>query len=250
MHTILKSLYNNGDNDGDMIVKTKDRDVRCHSFILRYVSEFMRINVMSNFNIIDMETSSDLINIVFTYLYSEKIIDRDLSATDIIQLFDLISQLKCHTSVCILKNHYLQKFPSLINDDNWMELLKYTYNISKYSELQEEIVTYYTGNILNNIEMYNSQTLTDSYKNLNEEIKNLLFSICIKKINELTIELKNSTTENENKQKQAINEYLKTIEVECDDEPEEAEEEVKEVKTSPKLTSSKSTKMVHKVIKK
>lgn len=230
MLTLLRTLFNNGDNDGQILIKTKDKDIRCHGFIVNLTSEFMKTSIdklsSATGTIIELDFPSSLIVIIFNYLYSERIIDKELPAFDIIQLFNLIGQLKCHQSIIILKNHYLKKFPDLIIEDNWMALLTYVFNVSKYAELQEEIINYYTNNILNNIELSNSYMITNAYETLDNPIKNLLFSIGLKKISELNAELKNNVTEQENKKKLDLNSYLKNFDCEseeiCDDDPGES----------------------------
>jgi len=210
MLTILRTLYNNGENDGDLIIKTINKDLRGHSFVLKNTSEFFRICINDSYftGVVEIDSTYKITNLIINYLYSEKIVDDDLSPTEIIQLISTISNLKCHQSITILKNYYLQKFPKLLYQNNWIELLTYTFNISKYAELQEEILMFYTNYILNNIEITDLHTIENLYKPVNDEIKNILFTIALQKVYNLTNEIKNRTLEQENVTKNNLNEFL------------------------------------------
>jgi len=221
MFTILKNLFNNGDNNGEILIRTKDKDIKCHEFIANFTSEFLKISIEKS-DIVELDFSSELVIIVLNFLYSEKVTDKELNAFDIIQLFNLIGQLRCHQSIIILKNYYLKKFPALITELNWIELLSYVFNISKYDELQTELINCYTNNVLTN------PTLCNLYINngidLDVQIKNLLFAISLKKINELSAEVLNLSTEKENKNKQDLNNYLNSVTGDSDDLDESIEE--------------------------
>lgn len=220
MITLLRTLYNNGDNDGTITIVTNDKKhIACHSFIIECTSEFLRsVTKSENFkNVIEIDSTYELVNIVLNYLYSEKIVDKELSAIDIINLYNLINQLRCNDSIVVLKNHYLKKFPNLLNEENWIQLLTYIFNVNKYADLQEIILSYYRNKVLDNIESFNLQIINEIYKGINEEIKNLLFSICLEKIFNLTNEIKNNTNDQYNKNKQKLNSYLKNIKCDSDE---------------------------------
>ncbi len=247
MLTILRTLYNNGENDGDIIIKTINEELRGHSFILKKTSDFFRICMSDPYfaGIIEIDSTSKIINIVINYLYSEKIIDDDLSPTEIIQLYNVINNLKCHQSITILKNYYLQKFPKLLNQNNWIELLTYTFNISKYTELQEELLTFYTNYILNNIQTIDLHTIDNLYKPVNDEIKNILFSIALQKVYSLTNEIKNNTSQQENITKHNLNTFL----INASEYEEAISEEYVSESEEEIITPIQKNKMIKKVVK-
>jgi hypothetical protein len=234
MLSILRDLYKNGDNDGNVIIKTKDKELKCHEFVISNTSDFFKssINSDSYYNIIELDSSFEIVNIIMNYLYSEKIVDKELSANDIINLYNLINQLRCKDFIIPLKNHYLKKFPELLNELNWMELLKCVFNVNKYADFQDEILLYYKSNILTQLEDLDLNTIIDNYKYVNEEIKTLLFTICLAKILSMNIEIKNNIIDKNITTKQNLNTYLKTIN---DDSHSESEDEFETCQDSKKL---------------
>ena len=237
MITILRSKYNNGDNDGNITIKTKDKDIKCHSFVLENTSEYFRGNIRKiDFNgIIEMgSTTYDLINIVINYLYSEKIVDRELTCNDIVQLYGLLNCLKCDNSVMILRNHYLKKFKQLLNEENWISLLKSVFNIDIYNDLQEEIIVFYRDYILENTANCNLQTIKALFKELNGEIKDILYDICFEKLVDCNNVLRNSLNI-EQEEKILANNYLKNIK-----DKEDSDED--SLKLPKKLTKKKVNK--------
>lgn len=242
MLSILRTLYNNGQNSGDVILRIKDQDIKCHSFVLETTSEYFRSCIKTDdFNgIIELDLSFDIVSIIVNFLYSEKIIDKDLAANEIIRLFTAIGDLHCMDSIIILKKHYAKKFPKLLNEDNWHILLEYVFNTNKYTDLQEMIMEYYENTILNNIDLENLYNLKNAFITMNGEIKNALFGVALKKINILLEEIKDNSSET----KMALNGYINDIDqdddiVESADLEEEHEEPVKQ---KPKKFIKRSSK--------
>src|SRR5579885_3469662 len=112
MLSFIRSLFNNGDNNGKIIIKTtNNKEIKCHDFILKNTSDYFKeiVEYESFNNIIEMDCSSEIIIIILNYLYSEIIDDKNLSCEEIIHLYYTINQLKCKNFINILKNHYLGK---------------------------------------------------------------------------------------------------------------------------------------------
>jgi len=219
MLTTLRTLYNQGDNDGNVIIKTTDHELICHDFVLKYTSDFFKnYIIMTGFDgIITLDYDSKLVNIVFNCMYSEKVIEQNLTGQEIIKLYALLDQLKCKNIEMIIKNHYLKKFPSTLTENNWMTFLRMVFNVEKYIELQKEILNYFANHILMNLETVNMYLFSDVYKDTDNDIKDTLFKICLEKIMSLTTELKTNMENEELKKK--MNEYLKTDDEESDEEP-------------------------------
>lgn len=237
MLSILRTLYNNGQNNGDVILKTKEQEIKCHSFVLETTSDYFKSCIKyENFNgVIEMDLSFEITNIIINFLYSEKIIDKDLTAGEIIRLFTAISSLQCSDSIIILKNYYAKKFPKLLNEDNWHVLLEQIFNTNKYAGLQEMIMEYYENNILNNIDLETMFSLKDTFAFMNGEIKNVLFAISLKKINALLEEIRDNSSET----KIALNQCINDID-EVEDYVEEYEEPIKKSFKKPIKRNTKA----------
>lgn len=220
MLSVLRLLYNEGENNGNVNVKTHDKNLLCHDFVLKSTSDFFRDSMNGKPLPIyfELDYNSKLVNIVLNCMYSEKVVDEDLTGQDIIKLYALINQLKCRGIDMIIKNHYIKKFPSTLTENNWMMLLRMVFNIEKYNDLQKEILNYFAENILMNLETVNMCLFSDLYKDTDGNIKDALFKICLEKILSLTTELKNLEDDSKNK----LNDYLKE---EYDEEEEEISEE-------------------------
>jgi hypothetical protein len=182
-----------------------------------------------------MDLSFEITNIIINFLYSEKIIDKDLTAGEIIRLFTAISSLQCSDSIIILKNYYAKKFPKLLNEDNWHVLLEQIFNTNKYAGLQEMIMEYYENNILNNIDLETMFSLKDTFAFMNGEIKNVLFAISLKKINALLEEIRDNSSET----KIALNQCINDID-EVEDYVEEYEEPIKKSFKKPIKRNTKA----------
>lgn len=138
MLAIKISFCKYGENNGNVLIKTVDKELKCHDFVITQTSIYMREileNKITN-NIIELDSNYEVVNIILNYLYSEKVIDKDLNANDIIKLYHLINQLKCPDTIIVLKHYYLEKFAKTINENNWNILLKMVFGISKFSNLQ------------------------------------------------------------------------------------------------------------------
>lgn len=219
MLSVLRSLYNEGDNNGNVIIKTHDKDLLCHDFVLRYTSEFFKecMNVTTFTGLLELDHDSKLVNIIFNCMYSEKVVNEDLTGQEIIKLYALLNQLRCKDIEMIIKNHYLKKFPSTLNENNWMTFLRMVFNNEKYADLQKEILNYFAENILMNLETVNMYLFSDIYKDTDSDIKDALFKICLEKILSLTIELKTNSENDDVKKK--LNDYIKDDEEISEEEP-------------------------------
>lgn len=188
--------------------------IKCHSFIVINTSEFFKITIReTNQTHIILDYDFEIINVVLNYLYTEKIVDKNLSSTDIIQLFDLINLIKCDDSCIQLEKYYIEKFDKLINNDNWFQLLKNIFNINKYIDLQAMLLSYYNSYILQNIDEFNVHIIKELFNDCNNGIKYLLFSICIDKMLRITNELKDIDNEKNIQEKKKMNNILKKLDI-------------------------------------
>jgi BTB/POZ domain len=231
MLNILRTLYNGGENNGNVVLRTLDKDLKVHSFVLEWTSEFFRNHIRNESfsGIIDLNINFDLVQIVLIFLYSERITDKELSGYDIIKLFDLIDTLKCGDLILVLKNHYLQKFPKTLNENNWKELLIIVFNQFKYHDLQIEILRFFKNHILLNLDKQFIPHLCENIhqNEQDQRIKELLFSISLEKLCEYNECLKNDL---DHGNKTYLNAYIKNINDDSDEHISDEEEEEKEVK--------------------
>lgn len=214
MLSLLTNLYNNGANCGDIVIKTNDKEIKGHKFILCLTSEYFGnlCNDTKFNNIVELNFNYTVVNVILTYLYTEKIIAIPISAEEIIQIYDLVNFLRCHNSIEILKNHFYKKFVQCVCDENWKKLLLQVYGIAKYANLQEIILDFYKNTILCNIHVINLEEFKKNHTDMENGLKDMLFSICIDKLNELTFCKNEGITNNtSNMNKKKINTFLKKI---------------------------------------
>lgn len=212
MLSTLRNLFNNGDNDGDIILITHDKAIKCHSFILEYTSEYLRSCIKNDpyTKTIELDTGSELLCIVLNYCYSEKLVDKEVNWNDILKLYILLNQLKCGDNILVLKNHYLKKLYPLLNKDNWFEILKIVFNVNKFSDIEQVILTFYKNSILTDMSMPEIKELVTQFEHSsNFELHNKLFAICLEKLHDLLNELKVNGLNDNNKIK--MNTYLKKL---------------------------------------
>lgn len=226
MISYLKYLYNNGENNGNIIIESIDKKkIKCHDFVLKNTSHFFKEKLvhLSEIYEINLEYESEIINILLNYLYSEKIVDKDLSCMQIIKLYDLISEIRGLETVSILRNFYMKKFPNLINETNWIPLLKITFGISRYLDIVSEILNYFEMHILNNNALLNDYKINNLFEQIDEQIIcKTLFTISLNKIIASNEEILNKKNKEENFQK--LNNIVTNYMNSSDDEMEEVEE--------------------------
>lgn len=253
MITRIRSLYNEGQNDGSITIKTIDKDLKVHRFVLELTSDFFNESMKKNDlaetpQIITLDFYSDLVNIVLNYMYSEKIIDKDLSGSDIINLFNLISQVRCKDFIMNLKNHYLKKFPKVLDNTNWCNLLRTVYGISKYYELEEALLYHFKNTILTELDGGNFNKLSDTFSLLEYNIKDQLFMISLDKIGKLNMDISRLMEETD-EDSNHLNNFLKKPELSSDDENKDDIEEIEEVIKEPPI-EIKNKKLSNKFRKK
>lgn len=232
MQSTLNNLYNNGNNEGDIILNLLDGTIRCHSFVLIYTSSYFKNNMNTlkcshDINIMDYETGYEsdgityqlplqttkkIANIIMAFLYNEKVIDIDLNGQEIIELFDNIRSLQFGNFVIILKNHYMNKFKYEINTNNWLLLLKITINDNFYTVLTDKILDYYQNNILTSIDDIcesNIDKIIDEFINCDPLIVKTLYKRCLMKIVEMNVKLNDNSDNGKLFDNKNINKIIK-----------------------------------------
>lgn len=233
MLSIITSLYNNGNNNGDITIESKTASIKCHSFVLNLTSEFVKQCIAEpTFNgSIDLDFTEDVINISMQYLYCEQIVDKNLTSFDIIELVNLLDVLKCTFDTSDITEFYTVKFSHTLNTENWGSLLNATYRNPVYLGLQKCIIDFYENTILENV-ADNQSELNRNFSLVHENIKQMLFSICIDKLSHTGFDkqLRDATL----KRKQKMNAMLK--------EQSDSDDDADEVAKTPVKTCKKITK--------
>lgn len=227
MITYIRSLYNDGDNNGDFPIFIKDdKSINCHKFVIDYA---LISKDLYNMEIVRLDHEKKIIDIVFNYIYSETIIQVELNVDQIISLFELIHYLKIKPFILELKNYYSRYFPNTVNLNNWFHTLRSIYGIEKYSDLFDSIVPYIKNVVLLNDDVINNLMIDD----MDENIKGFLLRLSLSKTLELNNDL-DDALDIDNCVKEKMNNILR-----CE---EEYNEEYNEDTSSNDSTSKKKLK--------
>lgn len=207
MISLLKNMYNNGNNQGDTIISCKDGTINCHYFVITQTSYYLNMitendtNRDNGFNFhAKLDFSCELVNIVVTYLYSEKIIDKYISCFEIIDLINLICKLEIANDLCDnLVSYYMRKFPEQLTENNWLGLLRNTYENANCAYLTKTILDYYKNDVLENLCTQNKNGLLDLFKILydtnDKNIQTILFALSLDKIIGLNEQISNFSSD-------------------------------------------------------
>jgi hypothetical protein len=200
MQSYLQNLYNNGDNNGDIKLCSKDNvQFSCHSIVIKTLSNFI-----STYNTLTQKITINydkrIIDILLHYMYTEKILEEDLSIDDILSLFELISFLQVK-NINELKNYFTRQFPHKLNSDNWQHILRTIYGIQKYSPLFEQLTLFIKNIIFRNNKSI-SQIIDDNFDSC---IKSYFLKISLLTIKDLNIDISNLIEEKDTAIKEKMN---------------------------------------------
>lgn len=141
MDAALPLLFNNGDNDGDIvIVSTIDKvEIRCHKWIVRrqarYFADIVKTEKEAKRRKTDEKTHQKIIRLTWYvrtsiirqaihFLYNSQYkLDVNLEARDLFSLFDLVEQLQFTQDTKNIMENIFSLFCSKLTKDNWLALL-------------------------------------------------------------------------------------------------------------------------------
>lgn len=146
MNTYITNLFNDGDNEGDLTIVTKDGDFKCHSFILKYCTDF-QINDYTCFTFEEYDLK--MMKFLFNYIYNQTLQDVDLSPEDIINVFNISEMLSCKDYINGLKTELANRFYGQLTVDNWIQYYDQLFGEDIYNQLNDVIMNYYSECILN-----------------------------------------------------------------------------------------------------
>lgn len=145
MNTYITNLFNDGENEGDITIVTKDGDFKCHSFVLRYCTDFQIHDStclsFENYYIKSMK-------FLFNYIYNQTLQEIELSLDDIINVFNLSEMLSCKDYINGLKTELANRFYEQLTKDNWMYYYDQLFGEDMYNQLNDVIMNYYSKCIL------------------------------------------------------------------------------------------------------
>jgi hypothetical protein len=159
MNKCMLNLFNNGDNNGTIILTAEDNSIiKCHDFVFESQCNYIKAKFdpepkekcdsdpRSN-DRISLNYPAKAIQQVLSKMYTDEFSFNNLEPTEIIQLVLLIHELD-------VKNRYEQiselnkLFESKLNENNWLELLDIIYQHSLFKIFQRTIVNYFIHQIL------------------------------------------------------------------------------------------------------
>lgn len=177
MNTYITTLFNKGINDGDLDVKTSDGLIKCHQFIIRFLTNYSFDNIQGN--LMDLsEYSTVIVCYVIDYLYSQSLTTLDLTCDDIVSIFKLIDKLQCKEFIKEMKEKLSKQFLNMINIKNWVKYYDMFNTNHVFNELNELLLQFYSNNILTSV--YDENDINEflgSIKNIkSEKIYDLLLN--------------------------------------------------------------------------
>jgi hypothetical protein len=146
MNTFITTLFNNGENDGDIKIITNDGVFNCHSFVLKYCTDFQLDSIVENQ--IPIGYNRNVALVVFGYMYTPKVPEFDIGLDDIISIFKCVNDFKCKPYVTDLKQYLGGEFLKQLTVTNWITYFDMLYGKPIYFEINSALITYYTTNIL------------------------------------------------------------------------------------------------------
>ena len=229
MLSYIKQLYNLGDNNGDLVIKTKDDHiVKCHSFVMLYASDSIKMKLLKEdvHDAITLNYNKQIVDIVLNYLYSEKILESDLDINDVLDIFSLIHDLRMNNCTLELKNYYSRLFVNYINKNNWIHVLKSIYKLQKYSELYDCTLEY-----IKTVVLLDNDSIMDIQKSdIDNDIKCVLFDISLNTLQKLNDEISEYRKKKDDARKQLMNKVIKGSDDYESESSEESEPKPKKMK--------------------
>ena len=162
MNTYITNLFNDGANEGDLTIITKDGEFNCHSFILQYCTD-LQIHDSTCLSFEDYNNKT--MKFLFNYIYNQTLQDVELTPDDIITVFNLSEMLNCKDFINGLKTELATQFYNQLTKDNWIQYYDQLFGEEVYNQLNDVLMDYYSKCVLNDMTevddnfIYNYQTI-------------------------------------------------------------------------------------------
>lgn len=233
MNAYITTLFNKGDNDGELTIFTKDGSLKCHAFIIKYCTDFPTDDISDN-HIKFEEYSTKIVTCIVDYLYTQDNCCIDLTCDEIIDTFKFVDTLKCKNFIRELKLSLSSQFLKMISMKNWICYFDMLYGNQIFIELNDLLLQFYNKNILLNSSMVDND-ITEFTSQIKKIKNDAVYDLLINTLNSFFIrnqqeQLKNlnNTKEQEVCNTEASEENL-VSEGSNEDEDEDDEEDEEEV---------------------
>ena len=183
MDKILRDLFNDGTNDGDITITCQDKvDLKCHSLIMKSQSDFFR-SLFSYSK--DKQTEctllydSKVVKLMINRMYNSHYPIPELTLEELLEFIKLADELLIIDREYINKNAMFS-FKLLLTKDNWLSILKQIYNMDIYAKFVKTIMIFFRDNILVGEDFVANDPLKDV--NMNSEMGKQLCLVMREKI--------------------------------------------------------------------
>jgi len=206
MNELVTRLFNEGQNDGDVVLISSDKLlIKCHSYVIYNLSTFFKCcldfnKINEKENIITMEYSEKILKIVINIIYNDKYFTQELEIDEILLILKLIDELQLNFNINKQIIRLEENFKQKVNQSNWLELLKKVNDFYIYKGIKKILLNFYSKDILDSCEI---NSILDIFydKSVNLELQKELLDNILLKLKELKVE-------NLNLQKKIANNYF------------------------------------------
>lgn len=185
MNKELKSLFNNGDNDGNTIIVSDDgKEIKCHSFILKKQCDFAKglchfVTKKENKRRINLQYPEKIIKLVLHKMYYSFYDFPHIEINEILQIIALMDEILITNKKDIVEE-LVNSFQEQITEENWEILLSKIYNNLAYIELEKCLMNYFYDTILEHTDIDQNCPLKNI--DMNTDLGRQLLGFCMKKI--------------------------------------------------------------------
>lgn len=182
MDKILKDLFKEGENDGDIMLKCSDKIiVKCHSLIMRSQSDYFKglFDFHKDKKEFDIGYSSKQVRILINKMYNSAYPIGELDVDETLELIKMVDEFLIYDREDIIKN-LMFSFKSSLTKDNWLDILKKIYGIDCYKELVRHILYYFRDTILVGDDFVKNDPLQDI--ELDTDLGRVLYRIVLEKV--------------------------------------------------------------------
>lgn len=185
MDKILKDLFKEGENDGDITLKCSDKvNVKCHSLIMRSQSDYFK--GMFDFNKdkkeFEMMYGSKLVKLLINKMYNSAYPIGEQDVDEMIELTKMIDEFLIVDREELLKS-LMFSFRMSLKKDNWLDILKKVYGLDCYKILVNELYYYFRDTVLIGDEFVKNDPLKNI--ELDTDLGRKLYKIVLQKLGHL-----------------------------------------------------------------
>jgi hypothetical protein len=189
MDKILKDLFKDGENDGDITLKCSDKvNVKCHSLIMKTQSDYFKglFDFHKDKKEFEMMYSSKLVKLLINKMYNSAYPIGELEVDEMIELIKMIDEFLIVDREDLLKS-LMFSFRMSIKKENWLDILKKVYGLDCYKTLVTELYLYFRDTILVGDGFVKDDPLKDI--ELDTDLGRKLYKIVLQKLAHLNKQL-------------------------------------------------------------